>query len=81
MTEERQERNRKNSERLNEIIVWSIQNQNLWLRLCHGDTEQGIKTHYLNAIIDQCLHRGFMEIYYIVLTKLADVVDLLTKVK
>ena len=76
VTKERQERNRRNSERLSEIIVWSIQNHDLWLRLCFGDTDQGIHTHDLNAIIDQCLHREFMEIYYIVLTQVAHVVEI-----
>ena len=76
MTEKRQERNRENSQRLNEIIVWSIQNHDLWFRLCFDDADHGIKTHYLNAIIDQCLHLGFMEIYYIVLTQMAHVVEI-----
>ena len=49
MTKERQERNRRNSERLSEIIVWSIQNHDLWLRLCFGDTDPVSYTHLVRV--------------------------------
>lgn len=76
MTEERRERNRKNSERLTEIIVWSLKNYDLWLRFCHDDVEEGIEIHSIPYFLDQCLNKGFMEIYYILLIKIAGVVDI-----
>ena len=74
MTEERLERNRVNSKRLNQIVVWSLTNSRQWLRICYGDTEGGIGTHHLSALLDECLHQGFMEIYYLILNMVADAV-------
>lgn len=76
MTEQRRERNRKNSERLTEIIVWSLKNYDLWLRFCHDDTEQGMEIPSVTYFLDQCLNKGFMEIYYILLIKMAGIVNI-----
>ena len=74
MTEERRERNRKNSERLTQIIQWSFQHKELWHAICY-ESDRGTGTTTMERIIDVCLHEGFMEIYYILLSRLSHAVE------
>ena len=78
MTDKRLERNRENSKKLNNIILWSLENREDWLSLCCGDTENGIPMRNITDLIDQCLFHGYMELYYMLLTIVAEAVGVTT---
>ena len=63
--------NRIRSERLMEIILWSIEFRDLWYGLVEPDPHYGITELLAFRLFDQVNHHGFMEIHYILLTKIA----------
>lgn len=76
MTEDRLEKNKINSQRFNDIVVWSIQNLKLWRDFCYDTPDESIPSVHLNDLIDYCTLHGFMEIYYVVLIKISETANI-----
>lgn len=75
MTEERAKKNIKNSKRFTKIVSWSLENKALWSKFCYC-FDNDLTTEDICRIMDECKHHGFMEIYYMLLTKLGSIIDL-----
>lgn len=71
MTEERREKNKANAEKLAKVIRWSFENKDLWKNFCYEDG-----CFCPREMLDQCLHKGFMELYYLTLIKIGDMAEI-----
>lgn len=75
MTEESLQYQIKNSENLTEVITWSLENKELWNKLCYSLTDK-MTIEDMGTLIDECKQHGFMELYYLLLAKVGSIIEI-----
>lgn len=64
----------KNSKKLTKVVSWSLENKNLWCKLCYFP-EDDVTLEDISRLLDECKHQGFMELYYLLLSRVGEVIE------
>ncbi len=70
MTDERRKKYHEYAQRLEAIKKWTATHQDDWLKLCFS--QKDITLERIRDIMEECTEEGYMEIYLMMLTQIAD---------